>query len=146
MPRTSTEPAPYNLDDQVGHLLRRAYQRASANLSARLQAYDLTPTQFAVLARLREQGPVSQNRLGRMVAMEPPNIRDVVLRLRKRGLLRTTRDAGDRRLSLIGLSAAGQQLVEGLLPLSEVSSAATLEPLNIRERTVLLDLLRRIAD
>jgi len=135
----------YRLDDQIGHLLRRAYQAASANLMARLEPHGLTPMQFAVLARLYERAPVSQNLLGRLVAMEPPNIRDVVMRLKKRGLVRAARDGGDRRLILLSLSAAGAALVEKLLPLSRDSTAATLQPLNAREGELLRDLLRRIA-
>jgi DNA-binding MarR family transcriptional regulator len=135
----------YHLDDQIGHLLRRAYQVASANLTARLERHRLTPMQFAVLARLRERAPVSQNLLGRLVAMEPANIRDVVLRLKKRGLIRAERDGGDRRLILLSLSAAGAALVETLLPLSRESTAATLRPLNPHEGELLRDLLRRIA-
>src|SRR3977135_1019768 len=94
MPKTSTriavaaerlQPA-YRLEDQVGFLLRRAYQRASSNLIDRIGPYDLTAPQFATLARLYERGTLSQNLLGRLVAMEPANIRDVVLRLKKRRL------------------------------------------------------------
>lgn len=154
MRRTSTESVlaiaaegrnGYRLDDQIGHLLRRAYQAASANLSARLEPHGLTPMQFAVLARLHERAPVSQNLLGRLVAMEPANIRDVVMRLKKRGLVRAARDGGDRRLILLSLSAAGAALVDKLLPLSRDSTAATLRPLNVREGELLRDLLRRIA-
>src|SRR4051794_26872747 len=78
---------PYTLDDQIGFLLRRAYQRASSNLVERIGTYDLTAPQFATLARLYERGLLSQNLLGRLVAMEPANIRDVVRRLKKRRLV-----------------------------------------------------------
>ena len=52
MPRTSTKPAEpvrrqasdYRLEDQVGFLLRRAYQRASSNLVEQIGSYDLTET------------------------------------------------------------------------------------------------------
>jgi DNA-binding MarR family transcriptional regulator len=154
MPRTSTSALAvagtirrddYRLDDQIGHLLRRAYQVASANLTARLERHVLTPMQFAVLARLRERAPVSQNLLGRLVAMEPANIREVILRLKKRGLVRAERDGADRRLILLSLSSAGAALVETLLPLSRASTAATLRPLNAREGEMLHDLLRRVA-
>ena len=122
MPRTSTRPAlkiaagvsetDYRLDDQVGFQLRRAYQRAGANLASRLAAYDLTVPQFSVLARLHEHGRVSQNLLGRLVIMEPANIRDVVLQLKKRGLIRAQKDAADKRLTLLSLTRAGLSLFE----------------------------------
>ncbi|MBR0796222.1 MarR family transcriptional regulator [Bradyrhizobium jicamae] len=136
----------YSLEDQVGFLLRRAYQRASSNLVDRIGAYDLTAPQFATLARLYERGALSQNLLGRLVAMEPANIRDVVLRLKKRRLLETRRDPTDKRLILIDLTIAGVALVEQLLPVEIECTAKTLAPLNAAERKQLYGLLSRLAE
>jgi MarR family transcriptional regulator, lower aerobic nicotinate degradation pathway regulator len=154
MPRTSTKSAlkiaagaietGYRLDDQIGFQLRRAYQRAGANLASRVAAYDLTVPQFSVLARLHERGRVSQNLLGRLVVMEPANIRDVVLRLRKRGLIRTEKDTSDRRLILLSLTHAGSSLFGTLRLLEAESTAETLAPLGHAEQILLLSLLRRI--
>ena len=154
MPRTSTriavaagrlEPA-YRLEDQVGFLLRRAYQRASSNLIDRIGPHDLTAPQFATLARLYERGPLSQNLLGRLVAMEPANIRDVVLRLKKRRLVATRRDPGDGRLIVVSLTASGLSLVEQLLPIEIECTAKTLAKLDANEKRILYDLLGRLAD
>jgi len=154
MPRTSTrvavaverlEPA-YRLEDQVGFLLRRAYQRASSNLIDRIGPHDLTAPQFATLARLYERGPLSQNLLGRLVAMEPANIRDVVLRLKKRRLVTTRRDPDDGRLIVVGLTASGLSLVEQLLPIEIECTAKTLAKLDTNEKRILYDLLGRLAD
>src|SRR5216684_2602459 len=154
MPRTSTkvavavariEPA-YRLEDQVGFLLRRAYQRASSNLVDRIGPHDLTAPQFATLARLYERGTLSQNLLGRLVAMEPANIRDVVLRLKKRRLIMTRRNPGDGRLILVSLTPSGMSLVEELLPIEIECTAKTLAALNASERRLLYELLGRLAD
>ena len=154
MPKTSTEIAvaaerlqpAYRLEDQVGFLLRRAYQRASSNLIDRIGPHDLTAPQFATLARLYERGPLSQNLLGRLVAMEPANIRDVVLRLKKRRLVTTRRDSGDGRLILVGLTASGFSLVEQLVPIEIECTAKTLAKFNASEKKILYDLLGRLAD
>jgi DNA-binding MarR family transcriptional regulator len=140
-----SEPA-YRLEDQVGFLLRRAYQRASSNLIDRIGPYDLTAPQFATLARLYERGPLSQNLLGRLVAMEPANIRDVVLRLKKRRLVTTRRDPEDGRLIVVGLTASGLSLVEQLVPIEVECTAKTLARLNANEKKILYDLLGRLAD
>jgi MarR family transcriptional regulator, lower aerobic nicotinate degradation pathway regulator len=151
MPKTSTSRADrdigvYKLDDQVGFLLRRAYQRASANLIDKIGTYDLTPAQFAALARLYERTKVSQNLLGRLVAMEPANIRDVVLRLKKRRLVRTERDPADGRLILVSLTPTAISLVQSLLKVEMECTSKTLAPLDEDERRILYDLLRRLAD
>ena len=44
----------YRLEDQVGHLMRRAQQRHLAVFAGVIP--ELTTTQFAALARLAEQG------------------------------------------------------------------------------------------
>jgi MarR family transcriptional regulator, lower aerobic nicotinate degradation pathway regulator len=139
------EPA-YRLEDQVGFLLRRAYQRASSNLIDRIGPYDLTAPQFATLARLYERGPLSQNLLGRLVAMEPANIRDVVLRLKKRRLVTTRRDPDDGRLIVVGLTTSGLSLVEQLLPIEIECTTKTLAGFNASEKKILYDLLGRLAD
>jgi MarR family transcriptional regulator, lower aerobic nicotinate degradation pathway regulator len=154
MPRTSTKvavvaariEAAYRLEDQVGFLLRRAYQRASSNLTDRIGPYDLTAPQFATLARLYERGTLSQNLLGRLVAMEPANIRDVVLRLKKRRLVLTKRDPDDGRLILVSLTAAGISLVQDLLPIEIECTAKTLASLDANEKNLLYELLIRLAD
>src|SRR3984893_193251 len=154
MQKTSTKAATatrrvqptYRLEDQVGFLLRRAYQRASSNLVERIGPYDLTAPQFATLARLYERGTLSQNLLGRLVAMEPANIRDVVLRLKKRRLVMTRRDPEDGRLVLVSLTPAGLSLVEKLLPIEIECTAKTLARLNANEKTLLYELLDRLAD
>jgi DNA-binding MarR family transcriptional regulator len=147
MPKTSTRAAAarrvqpaYRLEDQVGFLLRRAYQRASSNLIERIGPHDLTAPQFATLARLYERGTLSQNLLGRLVAMEPANIRDVVLRLKKRRLVSTGRDPGDARLILVGLTPAGMSLIE------IECTARTLAGFSASEKKVLYELLDRLAD
>lgn len=136
----------YRLDEQIGFLLRCAYQRATGNLLSQFGAHDLTTPQFATLARLYERGRVSQNLLGRLVAMEPANIRDVVMRLRKRRLVRTERAPDDARLTLVSLTRSGTALVEELIPVEIKCTARTLVTLDRGERSMLFDLLRRIAE
>ena len=60
---------PYRLDDQVGFILRQAMQRHAAVFASGIGC-DLTPTQWAALAKLHEAGPPSQNRLGRQTTMD----------------------------------------------------------------------------
>src|SRR5882757_6994764 len=136
----------YRLEDQVGFLLRRAYLRASSNLIERIGTYDLTAPQFATLARLDERGTLSQNLLGRLVAMEPANIRDVVLRLKKRRLVTCRRDPDDGRLNLVSLTPSGMALIEELIPIEIECTALTLASFNANEKRILYEMLGRLAD
>ena len=58
-----------SLDEHVGVALRRAYQRAVANLTARIARFDLSPLEFSVLVRLHDTGSSTQNSLGRSIFM-----------------------------------------------------------------------------
>ena len=138
------EEAPYRLEDQVGHLLRRAHQRATAVFLEGIGDPSVTPTQFAALIRLHEGGELSQNHLGRLTAMDPATIQGVIRRLIQRGLITARRDPGDRRRTLLRLTPAGAELVARLVSNGPAVSAAILEPLSPAERERFLELLRRL--
>ena len=83
----------YVLEQQIGHLLRRAHQRATAIFLAELgDAHQLTPTQFAALVKLYDLGQQSQNELGRLTAMDPATVQGVIRRLAARRLLERSAD------------------------------------------------------
>jgi DNA-binding MarR family transcriptional regulator len=132
------------LDNQIGHLLRRAHQRASAALMTVLAEHQLTPTQFFAMARLWERGELSQNRLGRLSAMDPATIQGVVRRLGQRGYVERRPDPTDRRRMVLQLTPSGWSLVSGLLGQIDAVSGRMLAPLTPDERDQLRDLLRKI--
>jgi DNA-binding MarR family transcriptional regulator len=138
-----TKAARYILDDQVGFILRQVSQRHAAIFVAKI-GDDLTPTQWAVLAKLLEKGPCSQNLLGRQVAMDAATIKGVVDRLSKRGLVDTRADPDDARRLVIVLTAEGRRLAQDTVERAEIITEETLAPLTRSERTTLLDLLRKL--
>ena len=135
----------YNLEDQVGHLMRRANQRHAAIFFEGLHNQQLTPMQFAVLVKIGDEKEVSQNRLGRLAAMDPATVQGVVRRLKERALINARPDPDDRRRSLWRLSEAGKTLVTSTIPIAEQITERTLEPLSKGERSTFLDLLRKLA-
>jgi DNA-binding MarR family transcriptional regulator len=135
----------YVLEGQVGHLLRRAHQRATQIFLESFEAAGLTPTQWAALARLAEEGAASQNHLGRLTAMDPATVQGVVHRLEKRGLIDREPDPEDRRRTRLKLSAAGAELVGKHTAAGAKVSALTLAPLSDDEAATFLALLRKLA-
>src|SRR3979409_966145 len=84
--KRSVKPArpAYVLEEQIGFILRQVWQR-HATIFAREIGINLTPTQWAALAKLTETGPCSQNQLGRLTAMDVATIKGVSERLTARG-------------------------------------------------------------
>lgn len=140
------EPEPaedYRLQEQVGFVLRKAHQRHVAIFASRIA--DLTPPQFATLAKLADVGETSQNQLGSLVAMDAATVKGVIDRLKARGLVELTRHDVDKRRLLVSLTDEGRETVERLIPLAQQITAETLGPLSSKEAAALLKLLARIA-
>lgn len=134
----------YHLEDQIGFVLRRAFQR-HASIFQEQMPEGLTATQFAALVRLSESGPCSQNQLGRLTAMDFATIKGVVDRLESRSLVTIRPDPADRRRHLLELTRQGHALLARAVPAAIAITRATLAPLNRQEQTTLLKLLSRIA-
>jgi len=133
----------YVLDEQIGFILRQVWQR-HAMIFARDIGINLTPTQWAALAKLQETGPCSQNLLGRLTALDVATIKGVIDRLTARGLTETSPDPEDGRRLLVSLSRAGQQLAEKAAPNALAVSRETLAPLDAKERETLMGLLGKL--
>jgi MarR family transcriptional regulator, lower aerobic nicotinate degradation pathway regulator len=134
---------PYILDEQIGFILRQVWQR-HATIFAREIGINLTPTQWAALAKLAETGPCSQNQLGRLTAMDVATIKGVIDRLTARGLTETSPDPEDGRRILVSLTRAGQQVAEKAAANALAITKETLAPLDARERETLLGLLNKL--
>ena len=142
----AARPDAYVLEDQVGHLLRRAHQRATAIFMASLgERFDLTPTQYAALVKLRDEGEASQNRLGRLIAIDPATIQGVIRRLEERRLIERAADEGDRRRPKLRVTSEGAALVDAAIAYGAEVTRETLAPLAPAERARFLALLRQLA-
>ena len=144
-PKRSFRPSrpAYVLEEQIGFILRQVWQRHAAIFAGGIGA-NLTPTQWAALAKLNETGPCSQNQLGRLTAMDVATIKGVIDRLTSRGLTETSSDPEDGRRLLVSLTRAGQQLAEKAAPNALAISRQTLAPLDTREREALIGLLNKL--
>ena len=137
------QPDEYRLQDQIGFVLRKAHQRHLAIFASRIA--DLTPPQFAALAKLADVGETSQNQLGSLIAMDAATVKGVIDRLKARGLVDLTKHDADKRRLMVSLTTEGCATVDRLVPLAQQITAETLAPLSRKEATTLLKLLSRIA-
>lgn len=132
----------YRLEDQIGFKLRLANQK-HLELFARLMP-DVTPTQFAVLARLREIGTISQNHLGRLVGMDAATTKGVVDRLRTKGFVSSAKSPVDMRRLEISLTDEGARFAAQAVRTAQDISRATAANLTPRELERLLVLLDKL--
>ncbi|MGE6738745.1 MarR family winged helix-turn-helix transcriptional regulator [Allorhizobium pseudoryzae] len=136
---------PYVVTEQVGHLLRRAYQRHLAIFQRHAEEHNLTSVQFVTLCALRDIGPCSQKDLVEATAVDQATIRGIIDRLQTRELITVSRDETDGRKVVMALTQAGADLVAAMVPRGHMITEKTLLPLNPAERIALLFLLRKIS-
>lgn len=132
----------YELDEQIGYLLRLANQRHLEIFSEHMPT--LTPTQFSVLARLYEVGQLSQNKLGRHVGMDAATTNGVVDRLTRKGLVKSKTDTADKRRLSISLTAKGVRTTEEAIPVAQNITRQTVRQLSKSESTRLVNLLKKL--
>lgn len=133
----------YLLDDQVGFVLRQAFQRHTTLFTEKMGA-EITPTQWAVISKLHEIGACSQNLLGRQTAMDAATVKGVVDRLTKRGIVATAPDPNDGRRILVSLTEEGENLADLHIGRALDVTEATLAPLTATERGTLMSLLMKL--
>jgi len=133
----------YVLEAQVGFLLRQANQRHISIFAEKMPG-DLTPPQFAALTILFQNGPCSQNELGRRIATDGATIAGIVARLIRRGLVTTGRDPADARMLTVALTDAGTTQAATCIAAAPAITATTLAPLTPQERSIFLQLLKKL--
>jgi MarR family transcriptional regulator, lower aerobic nicotinate degradation pathway regulator len=145
-PEVSRErgPLPATLSRRLGFML----VRASAGMT-RLGAQTLAPLgidgrHYGVLAVLTELGPVSQQTLADVLAVDRSTMVAFVDELERQGHVRRGRDPGDRRAYAIELTESGAELQREAAELLEGCEGHYLDPLSADERRQLLDLLGRL--
>ncbi len=146
---TSTEPASpqdYHYLDQVGHLLRKVYQRHAAIFQQNVGQSQLTAVQFITLCAIRDMGPSAQTELVQVTAVDQATIRGIVERLKARELVTLSPDPHDKRKVIVSLTTQGRELVEMTVPNALKISEMTFGNLNPAERVALLFLLNKMLD
>lgn len=145
-PKCDTMPGRYRFSEQVGFLLRRAYQRHLAIFQANTFDAHLTAVQFSTLCALCDRGPQSQGELVRATSVDQATIRGIIARLKERGLIVQSRDSADARKLVIAITPDGADLVRRTIPQAASVTELTLAPLNPAERLALLHTLRLLGE
>ena len=142
-----SSPAPnrYKFSDQIGHLLRRAYQRHVAIFKETVPDEQLTAAQFVVLCAVSDRGSCDVSEIVAATAIDEPSVRGIVERLKWRELLNAEHAPGDARRTQVSLTTTGQALVNQTVPIAEQISELTFGDLDDEERATLSALLRKIS-
>ena len=127
--------------------LRRAIGRAEQALSEidrEILPSGLCESDLAILERLARKGARPVNGLARQVGLTSGSMTSAVKRLHRRGLVETRRDLDDKRVVWVSVTENAEEIVEKFLQLRGEALEAVFQKWSERERSVLLNLLRRV--
>jgi MarR family transcriptional regulator, lower aerobic nicotinate degradation pathway regulator len=136
----------YDFHDQIGHLLRRAYQRHVSIFQEAIPDSDLTAAQFVTLCAVNEHRSCSLNEIVKTTWIDQATIRGVVERLKSRALIEVAADPQDGRKLVVRATEAGIALIELTIPFAKEVTERTYGALNPAERIALLFLLRKMME
>ena len=124
--------------------LLRAHNSVVARLKRQLGQNNLTFSQLGVLESLLHLGQMCQSDISEKLLLSSGNITTVVDNLEKRGLVRRTRNAGDRRFVDVSLTREGQALIADYFPEHVANIVAAFEVLTPEEERILATLCKKL--
>lgn len=145
-PETAEAPSgvPYDVTQQVGHLLRKAVQRHTAIFQQNVGDDQLTAIQFVTLCALRDRGRSSQAELVEATTIDQATIRGILSRLKARELIALSPGKQDKRKVIASLTAEGEALLARTIPRAQEISRLTMGRLNPAEQVAIVYLLQKM--
>lgn len=104
----------------------------------------LCSSDFRVLEALLHKGPLPVNVIGEKVALTTGSITTAVDRMEAKGLVARRLHEEDRRVRLVELTVKGRKLIEKAYAQHELDMDQAAAVLSREERTVLVDLLKKL--
>lgn len=124
--------------------LNRASESVNSRLSAQLNEWKLTVSQFGALEALYHLGPMNLSELSQKLLKSGGNITMVADNLEKRGLLVRKRSKTDRRYVKVELTNKGNDLIESIFPVHVTNIVNEMSALDPDELTELSRLCKKL--
>lgn len=133
------------LADDLGFLLARASSVAMAEANTALAAHDLRVRSFSVLALAAADAEPSQRDLAEFLRLDPRQIVLLIDELEREGLVERRPAPNDRRANVMVATARGRERYAAARAAVDAAGDRVQAGLSKPERSMLLELLRRVA-
>ncbi|MGS0756059.1 MarR family winged helix-turn-helix transcriptional regulator [Roseateles sp. GG27B] len=134
------------LEDLPGHYIRRLQQIAVGIFMDETADVNVTPVQFALLFAASRQAGLDQRTLAGKIGLDTSTIGAVVDRLESRELIERKVSPDDKRVRLLSVTPAGEQLLQGVMPAMLRAQDRMLAPLPEADRSTFMAMLKRIVE
>lgn len=141
----ANDPQPLALENFLPYRLSVLAQVVSESLHDLYAGpFDLTVTQWRVMAALGRFAPLTASEVGRRIVMDKVAVSRAVTSLLRRGLIERTTDSSDRRRAALELSNTGRSLHARIVPIALDYEERLYQALTAEERTRFDELCDRL--
>ncbi|EID52719.1 MarR family winged helix-turn-helix transcriptional regulator [Saccharomonospora xinjiangensis] len=142
----ATPPVPSHMVELPSWLLSQSALHAHRLVSEGLGEIGARAYHYRLLAALAEEGPASQNTLGRRCGIHASDLVATINELEDGGYVRRDPDPADRRRNVVTLTTEGRRRLRRLDTTVRRIQDRVLAPLSAEERSLLSRLLRVLID
>ncbi|WDL97533.1 MarR family winged helix-turn-helix transcriptional regulator [Alicyclobacillus sp. ALC3] len=125
-------------------VLARSYASVMEYTADDLKAFQLPPTEFAVLELLYHKGPQPLQKIGERILRTSGSVTYVIDKLEKAKLIERVPDASDRRVTYAVLTDLGRNKIDVVFPAHADRITESFSHLTSAEQRQLADLLKKL--
>jgi len=133
------------LDQLIGYHLRLAQISVFRDFAEATREFDMSPGWVGLLVLIQHNPGLTQSRLAQAIGIDRSTLVNSLDRLEARRLVERSASPTDRRANVLQLTAAGEALLEGILPLIRAHEARLKAHLGADHAPRLLEMLDRLA-
>ncbi len=137
-------PLPAPVKDRLGFLLAKNHLSFVNQLEARLEPDGMTGRHFGCLTVIADEGPMTQQRLGKWMGVDRTTVVAIVDRLEAEGFVERRRDPADRRAYALEVTREGEAWLKQASKVVLEMEDEYLASLSAAEREQLVVLLQRV--
>ena len=134
------------LDESMGYLVRKTFRAFTRSLELRLAEHDVSISMWFFLRRLWEGDGLTQKELSKELGLTQPTTAAAMDNLERRGLIRRSRNPGDRRKINIYLTSSGKDLKPRLAKYAAEINEIAVRGFSKPEVATVRDLLSRMME
>ncbi|HKB52855.1 MAG TPA: MarR family transcriptional regulator [Ramlibacter sp.] len=134
------------VDSYLAALLAQASQLISGEFHEVVRANGFSVSEWRVLATLAGNAPLSIGRLASISTIKQPTVTRLLDRMQAKGMVERIDSDGDRRVTLVKITAAGARMVSRLIVLARAHEQRVLEPFGLERAEELKSTLRHIIE
>ena len=135
-----------DLESHLGYWLRRVSNAVSGAFARALQEKQTSVAEWVLLREIHKRGKAAPGELADLLGLTRGAVSKIIDKLEAKGWVQTDAKKEDNRYRLLSLTHAGRRSLPVLAQIANRNDLAYFDCLSAKEKTVLRDLLIKLAE